>query len=82
MCRPVEQAGLPYNPDFNGASQEGVGHYQLTVKNGERNSAARAFLKPAMRRKNLRVITEALVHRLLFEGSGAAPASPTCRVAN
>lgn len=63
-----EQAGLGYNADFNGATQEGVGHYQLTIKDGERNSAARAFLKPAMRRQNLRVIMEAHVHRLLFEG--------------
>jgi choline dehydrogenase len=42
-----EAAGLPYNPDFNGAEQEGTGHYQLTIKGGRRNSAARAFLRPA-----------------------------------
>jgi choline dehydrogenase len=64
-CR---QAGLPYNPDFNGASQEGTGHYQLTVQAGERNSAARAFLRPAMQRRNLHLISEAFVHRLLFDG--------------
>ena len=66
-----EQAGLPYKEDFNGASQEGVGHYQLTVKNGQRFSAAKAFLRPAMKRKNVTVITEALVHRILFEGKRA-----------
>ncbi len=66
-----QQAGLPFNADFNGATQEGVGHYQLTVKGGERNSAARAFLRPAMKRKNVRVLTEALAHRILFNGSRA-----------
>lgn len=63
--------GLPHTPDFNGARQEGVGHYQLTVKGGRRNSAARAFLRPAMRRPNLRVVTRALVTRVLFEGRRA-----------
>ncbi|MDQ2067338.1 GMC family oxidoreductase N-terminal domain-containing protein [Xinfangfangia sp. CPCC 101601] len=61
------EAGLPYNPDFNGESQEGAGTYQLTVKGGRRNSAARAFLRPAMRRKNLRVETGAQVTRVLIE---------------
>ena len=62
-------AGLPFNPDFNGANQEGVGTYQLTTKNGRRMSAARAFLRPAMRRPNLRVETNCHVTRLLFEGN-------------
>lgn len=65
------QAGLPYNPDFNGAEQEGAGTYQMTIKNARRNSAARAFLRPAMKRKNLRVITRAQVTRVLFEGRRA-----------
>ena len=47
-----QQAGLPLNPDFNGAAQEGVGIYQITTKNGRRMSAARAFLRPAMKRNN------------------------------
>ncbi|MDE3028201.1 MAG: GMC family oxidoreductase N-terminal domain-containing protein [Paracoccaceae bacterium] len=64
-------AGLAYNPDFNGAVQEGVGGYQLTVKGGRRNSAARAFLRPAMKRRNVTVITDALVTRVLFEGNRA-----------
>lgn len=64
-------AGLPPNPDFNGASQEGVGSYQLTVKGGRRNSPARAFLRPAMRRRNLAVRTHAHATRLLFEGRRA-----------
>jgi choline dehydrogenase len=61
-------AGLQFNPDFNGATQEGVGHYQMTIKNGRRNSAARAFLRPAMKRQNLRIKTDAHVTRVLFDG--------------
>ena len=73
LCAPfiaaANAAGLAYNPDFNGATQEGVGHYQMTIKNGRRNSAARAFLRPAMKRKNLRVETGAHVMRVLFDGT-------------
>lgn len=67
----AQAAGLPYNPDFNGATQEGVGHLQLSVKNGRRNSAARAFLRPAMKRKNLEVITQAQVTRVVMAGKRA-----------
>ncbi|MGT2467302.1 GMC family oxidoreductase [Mesorhizobium atlanticum] len=67
----AEQAGLPFNPDFNGASQEGVGVYQITTKNGRRMSAARAFLRPAMKRGNVRVETNALATKILFEGTRA-----------
>jgi choline dehydrogenase len=66
-----QQAGLPLNPDFNGASQEGVGIYQISTRNGRRMSAARAFLRPAMKRKNVRVETRALATKILFEGSRA-----------
>jgi choline dehydrogenase len=66
-----QQAGLDYNPDFNGAEQEGAGTYQMTIKNARRNSAARAFLRPAMKRSNLQVITHAQVTRILFEGKQA-----------
>jgi choline dehydrogenase len=69
--RAAEQAGLPLNPDFNGASQEGVGVYQITAKNGRRMSAARAFLWPAMKHGNVRVETHALATKILFEGSRA-----------
>ena len=65
------EAGLPFNPDFNGAEQEGAGTYQLTVRSARRNSAARAFLRPAMRRPNLRVITGAQVTKVLFDGRRA-----------
>ncbi len=67
----VKQTGLPFNPDFNGKSQEGVGLYQITTKNGIRMSAARAFLRPAMKRKNVTVITKAQATRILFEGKRA-----------
>ncbi|TIM29252.1 MAG: choline dehydrogenase [Mesorhizobium sp.] len=67
----ANQAGLPFNPDFNGASQEGAGIYQITTKNGRRMSAARAFLRPAMKRKNLSVEIKALATRILFEGKRA-----------
>ncbi|MDE3123222.1 MAG: GMC family oxidoreductase N-terminal domain-containing protein, partial [Paracoccaceae bacterium] len=64
-------AGLSENPDFNGAEQEGIGIYQMTIRNARRNSAARAFLRPAMKRSNLRVITGAQVTRVLIEGGRA-----------
>ncbi len=68
LLRAAEQAGYPLNPDFNGAQQEGFGFYQLTQKNGQRCSAAAAFLQPIRHRSNLHIQTEARAHRLLFEG--------------
>ena len=61
--------GLAFNPDFNGETQEGAGLYRLTTRGGRRLSAARAFLRPALRRANLRVETHALATRILFEGA-------------
>jgi choline dehydrogenase len=61
--------GLPLNPDFNGESQEGVGLFEFTIHDGRRLSAARAFLRPAMKRPNLRVITGAQVTGLTFDGA-------------
>jgi choline dehydrogenase len=66
-----EAVGLPHNLDFNGKSQEGSGIYQLTTKNGQRMSSARAFLWSAMKRKNLRVETNALVGKINFDGKRA-----------
>lgn len=63
--------GLDYNPDFNGETQEGSGTYQLTAKNGLRMSAAKAFLRPAMKRKNVTVVKHALATRILFDGKRA-----------
>ncbi len=64
----AKQEGLPKNPDFNGATQEGVGYYQLTTRNGLRCSAATGFLKPVRDRKNLTIMTGTLVLHLLLEG--------------
>ena len=75
LCRnyiaAAEACGLTHNPDVNGATQEGVGLYQATIANGFRMSAARAYLRPAMRRSNLQVVTHAQVTRVLFDGSRA-----------
>jgi len=63
-----EQAGYPRNPDYNGASQEGFGYYQVTQKRGRRWSSAKAYLEPAQSRPNLTVEMEAHTTRLLLEG--------------
>ena len=65
------QAGYPKNTDFNGTVQEGVGLYQVTHKNGERFSAAKAYLAPNLGRKNLTVMTGAHTTRILMEGRRA-----------
>ncbi|WP_397421686.1 GMC family oxidoreductase [Phenylobacterium sp.] len=65
------EAGIPRNADVNGEDQEGVSYYQLTVKNGQRCSAAVAYLHPAMGRANLAVETRALTTRVIFEGKRA-----------
>ncbi|RYF15872.1 MAG: choline dehydrogenase [Comamonadaceae bacterium] len=67
----ARQAGFPVNRDFNGATQEGVGLYQVTHKDGERFSAAKAYLAPNRSRANLRVLTGAQATRVLFEGRRA-----------
>jgi choline dehydrogenase len=65
------EAGIPRNPDFNGASQEGAGFFQTTTKGGRRASAAVAYLRPAKSRGNLHVETSALAEKILFEGRRA-----------
>jgi len=67
----ARQAGHAVNRDFNGATQEGVGLYQVTHKAGERFSAARAYLRPALGRGNLRVVTGAQTLRVVLEGRRA-----------
>jgi choline dehydrogenase len=64
-------SGLDRNEDFNGAHQDGVGHYQMTQREGRRWSAADAYLRPAMRRPNLTVETGAHAGRLLLDGERA-----------
>ncbi len=65
------QAGYAHTADINGARQEGFGRMDMTVANGRRASAANAYLRPAMRRPNLAVITHAMATRVLFEGRRA-----------
>ncbi len=65
------EVGLPTTSDMNGANPEGVGAYRITTRDGRRCSAADAFLRPAMKRRNVAVRTEALVERVLFEGRRA-----------
>jgi choline dehydrogenase-like flavoprotein len=66
----ARQAGHALNPDFNGAEQEGMGLNQVTQKNGQRWSAYQAYLKPALSRPNLRVLSGACVQRLVFDPQG------------
>lgn len=67
----AQAAGYPFNPDYNGADQEGVGYFQLTTRNGRRCSAAVAYLNPAKKRPNLRIVTNALASRVLLDGKRA-----------
>lgn len=66
-----EEAGLPRRRDLNGSDQEGAGWFQVTQRNGLRCSAASAYLHPAMRRGNLRVVTDAHATRIVLDGRQA-----------
>ncbi|HUB76619.1 MAG TPA: GMC family oxidoreductase N-terminal domain-containing protein [Solirubrobacteraceae bacterium] len=66
-----EQAGHVRNPDFNGEQQDGVGHYQVTQREGMRASASVSYLHPAMERENLEVMPYMHAQRVLFEGTRA-----------
>jgi len=67
-----EEAGFERNPDFNGKTQEGVGLYQITARDGFRMSTARAYLSSARKRRNVSVETNAHTTRLVLEGGRAA----------
>ncbi|MBS0557873.1 MAG: choline dehydrogenase [Proteobacteria bacterium] len=67
----AHSVGLPLNPDFNGAQQEGVGFYQVTQKDGARCSSAAAYLRPAHGRGNLHIVTRAAVQRVRLDGQRA-----------
>jgi len=75
----AEQAGYAYNADYNGETQEGVGYFQLTTRNGKRCSAAVAYLNPVKRRPNLTIVTHARTSRIVFEGSRATGVAFTDR---
>jgi choline dehydrogenase-like flavoprotein len=68
----AQQAGLPRNDDFCGPTQDGVGWYQVTQKNGERWSVARAYLDPVRARPNLAIVTRAQATRIVIEAGRAA----------
>ncbi|CAN0589472.1 unnamed protein product, partial [Ectocarpus sp. 12 AP-2014] len=68
----AENQGYPFNADYNGAEQEGVGYFQLTTRNGRRCSTAVAFLNPARKRDNLRIVTRAHVTRIVIEEGRAS----------
>lgn len=71
FIRAAQEAGLPYNEDFNGKVQEGVGFYQTTTHIGRRWSSAQSFLRDAEGRSNLKILTETRVTKVLFEGRRA-----------
>jgi choline dehydrogenase len=66
------EAGYPQSVDVNGFQQEGFGRMDMTVGKGRRCSAANAYLRPAMKRPNLKVLTHALATRILFDGRRAS----------
>ena len=65
------QAGWPVNDDFNGADQEGFGRYDFTIRRGRRCSTSVAFLRPVRHRRNLTILTDCLVRRVVVEGGRA-----------
>jgi choline dehydrogenase len=67
----AQESGFPRNDDFNGATQEGAGYFQLTARNGRRWSTAVGYLKEAKRRPNLTVVANALAGQILFSGRRA-----------
>jgi choline dehydrogenase len=67
----ARQAGLPFTEDFNGPNPEGVGRYRINTRRGMRWSGADAFLRPALRRGRVRLLTETRAERVLFEGKKA-----------
>ncbi len=75
FVKAAQECGLDYNHDFNGVRQQGVGFYQTTTHEGERASTAATYLAAVKGRRNLTVVTGALVHRVLIEGGRAVGVS-------
>jgi choline dehydrogenase-like flavoprotein len=67
----IEESGYSWNPDYNSGQQEGFAQGQFSIGNGRRSSTAVAFLRPALRRKNLELRTKAVVRRILLDGHRA-----------
>ena len=79
FLRAAQQAGLPFNSDFNGAAQEGCGYYQVTNRSARRCSGVDAFLRPAIARPNLTVATRAMATRVAVENGRAVGVDYRCR---
>jgi choline dehydrogenase-like flavoprotein len=71
FLRAAQEAGIPFNDDFNGVVQDGIGHYQLTTRNAERSSTASAYLRPARARSNLTVRLNTPTLKILVENRRA-----------
>ncbi len=69
LMRAADEVGMKRNPDYNGADQDGIAMTQATIRSGRRMSTAHCYLEPARSRANLKIETEALSERLLFEGT-------------
>ena len=67
----AQQCGYPYTEDMNGFQQEGVGIMDMTTHKGKRWSASQAYLRPALKRNNLKTDSNALVYKILMEGNKA-----------
>ena len=78
----AQAAGCRFNPDYNGADQEGVGFFQLTARNGRRCSSAVAYLNPVRARDNLQIVTHAQVDRIMLDGRRATGVVFTDRSGN
>jgi len=71
FVRAAQEVGIPYNPDLNGARQDGVSFYQVTQRNARRASAATAYLKPIVARTNLKIVTHALAAHVIVRNGRA-----------
>lgn len=72
FVRAAQEVGIPYNPDLNGAVQDGVSYYQVTQRDVRRESAATAYLRPIRQRPNLTILTHATATRVILKGGRAA----------
>jgi choline dehydrogenase len=69
LIKAAGEVGIPHNPDYNGASQEGIVMSQATIARGRRQSTARAYLDPIRNRRNLHIVTDALTEQLMLDGA-------------
>jgi choline dehydrogenase-like flavoprotein len=71
FVRAAQEVGIPYNPDLNGSQQDGVSFYQVTQRNVRRESAATAYLRPVVKRRNLKIVTHATATQVIIKGGRA-----------